>query len=167
MIPGVHASIAVARTADEVRATLDQDGWPWLGRGGARMTREVDLDGQPPQAFEMRVSSTRGSTRNSICWHLRLERPDGPQSPQAPLDLKLSVEAEGTAATRLHFDGHAAHDLLASGGIPARAAVRTAACAYARSLAEQIATAVERQIPAAPRGQQSRSPRTATVRAPE
>lgn len=167
MIAGIHASIAVTRTAEEVRATLDQDGWPWLGRRGARMTREVDLDGRPSQAFAVRVSSIRGSTRSSICWHLRLEHPDGPQSPQAPLDLKLSLAAEGTALTRLHFDGHAAHDLVASGGITPRAAARTAACAYTRSLAEQIATAVERQIPPAPRGQQSRRPRTAAVRAPK
>ena len=167
MIPGIHASIAVARAADDVRATLDQDGWPWLGRRGARMTREVELDGRPPQAFDVRVSSTRGSTRNSICWHIRLERPDGPQSPQAPLDLRLSIEPVATAVTRLRLDGHAAHDLMASAGVTPRVAVRLAACAYARSLAEQIATAMERLIPPAPRGQQGRSPRTATLQAPE
>ena len=166
MIAGIHASIAVARTADEVRATLDQDGWPWLGRPGARMTREVDLDGRPPQAFQVRVSSTRGAARNSVTWHLRLERPDAPPSPQASLDLKLSLEPLGAAATRLRLDGHAAHDLMAPGGVTPRAAVRLAACAYARSLGEQIASAFEGRPPSSVDEAAGRPRRAAPVRTP-
>ena len=167
MIAGIHAGIAVARGADEVRATLEQDGWPWLGRPGAQMTREVDLDGRPPQAFQVRVSSSRGAARNSVTWHLRLERPDTPASPQASLDLKLSLEPLGATATRLRLDGHAAHDLVASAGVSPRAVVRLAACAYARSLGEQIVSALERQLPSTPGKAPGRSPRAAAVRAPK
>src|SRR5258707_15813210 len=117
MISGIHASIAVGRTLDEVRATLDQDGWPWLGRLGPLVNREVDLDGRPPQAFHVRVSSTRGLARNSVTWHLRLERPDAPPSPQAALDLKLCLEPAGTAGTRLPPPRQAAHHLMTSRGV--------------------------------------------------
>jgi hypothetical protein len=167
MIAGIHAVIAVARTADEVRATLDQEGWPWLGRPGARMTREVALDGPAPNAFHVRVTSTRGATRNSVTWHLRLERPDAPAAPQAALDLKLSLEPVGASTIRMHFDGHAAQDLMTSGGATSRTAVRGAACAYARSLGEQIASAVERQSPRTAAGDAGRSARAAATRTPK
>lgn len=147
MITGIHSSIAVARTPDQIRSTLDRDGWPWLGRPGPLMTRAVDLDGHPPQSFQVRVTARRGAGRSGTTWHLRLERPSAPPSPQAPLDLTLSLEPLGTTATRLGLDGQAAHDLMASGGVTPRAAVRLAACAYARSLGEQIASALEREFP--------------------
>jgi hypothetical protein len=166
MIAGIHASIAVARTPEEIRAILDQDGWPWLGRPGPMMTREADLDGRPPQAFHVRVSSTRGPTRSSATWHLRLERPDAPPSPQAPLDLKLTLEPQGATVTRLRLDGQASHDLMASGGVTPRAAVRLAACAYARSLVEQVAAAVERQRPSTPERAAGRAPKATPVKAP-
>jgi hypothetical protein len=166
MIPGIHASIAVARKPDEIRSTLDQDGWPWLGRRGPMLTREVDLDGTPPQAFRVRVSATRGPSRSSATWNLRLEIPDAPPSPQAPLDLKLSLEPEGATGTRLRLDGQASRDLMASGGVTPRAVVRLAACGYARSLGEQIASAVEKHTPRSIDKPASRTARAASVKAP-
>src|SRR5258708_33305588 len=100
------------------------------------MNREVDLDGRPPQAFHVRVTSTRGLARNSVTWHLRLERPDAPPSPQAALDLKLTLEPAGTAGHPLRLDGHATHRLPPSGGVPPRASAPPGALDYACSLPE-------------------------------
>ena len=145
MILGVHASIAVARRPDEVRATLDREGWPWLGRPGRFSTRVVRLEGRPARSFHLRIVSSRGVGRYGTTWRLRLERPDGPLTAEALLDLQLVIEPLKAGGTKLSIDGRAARELGKSVAPTSRAATRLAASGYARSLVEEIASVLEAQ----------------------
>jgi len=145
MILGVHASITVARRPDEVRATLDREGWPWLGQPGRFGTREVRLEGRPARSFHLRVASSRGVVRYGTIWRLRLERPDGALTADPLLDLQLVIEPLRTGGTKLSLDGRVARDLGESTAATSRPVTRLAASAYARSLLEQIVTVLEAQ----------------------
>ena len=150
MILGVHATITVARRPEEVRATLDREGWPWLGEPGRFSTREVRLEGRPARCFHLRVAPSRGVGRYGAIWRVRLERPDGSLTADPLLDLQLVIEPAPTGGTTFTVDGRVARDLAESGAATPRAATRLLASAYARSLLEQIASVLESQRASSP-----------------
>jgi hypothetical protein len=146
MIPGVHASLVVRRDPDEVRARLDRDGWPWLGRQGPLGTREVRLEGRPARPFRVRAFPTRGVGR-SRTWHVRLEPPESGPATGPAIALELSVESLPSGGTaRLQCSGRAARNLQESGQVQ-QSVVRLAANAYTRSFLEQVAAVIEGQAP--------------------
>jgi hypothetical protein len=164
MILGVHASIAVARRPDEVRATLDREGWPWLGQPGRFGTREVRLEGRPARSFPLRVASSRTVGRYGAIWRLRLERPDQRLAADPLLDLQLVIEPIQKGGTKVSLDGRVARDLGESPAATSRAATRLAASGYARSLLEQIATVLEAQPMSGPASPRPKQDAGATVR---
>jgi hypothetical protein len=163
MILGVHASITAGCAPGEVRATLDREGWPWLGRPGRFGTRELRLEGRPPQCFHLRVASSRGVGRHGAMWHVRLERPDGPLTADPLVDLQLMIEPLRGGGTRLSFDGRAARSLWESTPVTSRSLIRAGASAYARSLLEQIVTVLELRPVAAQTRPQPKPDAGATV----
>lgn len=144
MIPGVHATLAVRRDPDEVRESLDRDGWPWLGRPVPQGGREVRLLGPTPRTFRVRPFSPTGVGR-SRTWHVVLESSQFASAIGPAITLELSVGTLASGAAGLRCYGRAASELCGSGPDHPEAMVRRAANAYVRSLLEQVALAIEGQ----------------------
>jgi hypothetical protein len=145
MVPGVHASIGVARRMDEVTTVLGHEGWPWLGRPGRLATREVTLSCRPPRSFCLRIFTTLGVGRQGPLWCCQLADAASQPSLHPVLDAQLSLESLPTGVTRLHLSGRFARDLAGMGGAIPISVSRLAANALARALLEQIAAAIEGQ----------------------
>jgi hypothetical protein len=166
MIPGVHASIAVDRKPEEVRAMLDRKGWPWLGRRGPLGSREISLDGSPPRAFRLRVFGTHRGLPVGPTWRILLEHPDDRPAPHSLLELELFLAPLPGDCSGLRLDGMFSQVLLhgVEATIP-HAVARLAANAHARSLLEQVTTILEGQVKQD--AGRSRSPQDERVRVGE
>ncbi len=144
MIPGVHASIAVDRRPEEVRALLDRKGWPWLGRRGPLGSREIRLDGSPPRAFRLRVFGTHRAVPLGPTWRILLEHPEDRPKPNSLFELELYLAPLPGDCSGLRLDGMFSQSLLhgVEATIP-QSVARVAANAHARSLLEQVTTILE------------------------
>jgi hypothetical protein len=141
MIQGVHADIVVFMDFDRATELVRATGWPWLGRPGAMSTREVNLNGGASRPFRVRPGQFRVLKGKTVNCSVQLERPDGLMATLVRGQVTLTpIPTE--RRTRLTLRGVAARDLIE--GVPSttNACVRVAN-AYARSLLESVATAME------------------------
>lgn len=153
MVPGVHASIAVAQRPEEVRAALDEPGWPWLGQPGPMATRRVPVGPGGGEGGCVRIFAPTGGARHAPLWRLQVAGEAADLLAAEPLlDVQLLVETASGGGTRLRLSGRFARDLARRGAAVPLAASRTAANALARSLLEVIATTVEARSTAASGG---------------
>ena len=144
MIPGVHASIAVDRSPEDVLAFLDRKGWPWLGRRGALGSREIRLDGNPFREFRLRVFATHHAVSRGSTWRVLLEQSADASPPHSVLELELSVTPLGEDSSRLSVGGMFSPTLFRGReGAVGQSVTRRVANEHARSLLEQVATILE------------------------
>jgi hypothetical protein len=141
MIQGVHADTVVFMDFDRATELVRATGWPWLGRPGAMSTREVNLNGGAAGRFRVRPGQLRVLKGKTVDCSIQLERPDGLMATLVRGQVMLTA-VPTERRTRLVLRGVAARDLIE--GVPwtTNACLRVAN-AYARSLLESVATAME------------------------
>ena len=144
MVQGVRAKTLAFLGFDQTLTLIQQPGWPWVGNGGITSSaRRISLNGGPPRGFIRRLLWVRLGPRLATC-RFQLESGDG-LARQGLLAGELTFEpaASGGVGTRVGLIARPARALASAGISPTTVKARDIAKAYARSLVEAIAMALE------------------------
>ena len=142
MIQGVHAETVAFVDFERATELVRTSGWPWLGKPGAMSTREVSLDTGVPRRFRVRAGQLQALRAKEVMCSVQLECPDGPLMTVVRGRLTLTaVPAEH--GTRMKLTGVAARELIDEAPAASASACLRQANAYARSLLEGVAMALE------------------------
>jgi hypothetical protein len=144
MVQGIRAKTLAFLSFDRTLTLIRQPGWPWVGSGGITTSaRRISLNGGPPRGFNLSLFLVKLGPKLATC-RFRLESGDGPAG-EGLLAGELTFEPApvGGAGTRVALIASGARALAGPGVSPTSAGVRDIGNAYARSLVEAIALALE------------------------